>query len=161
VTDDAVAEVARAAAWELMQRYGPRLVTDTEAAIHADGDQYAHGQEPPAQYLDPVALGALIVSITQFGHQVYTDRKSKGQQPTREQVAQVIRIERRKHSDVTGDEAEVIDIISAKIIEYGHDKLPGWPSRPPRPRLVAASRSRAGLIACRLQYSVIVPDLRR
>lgn len=140
MTDDAVAEVARAAAWELMQRYGPRLVTDTEAAIHADGDQYAHGQEPPAQYLD---------------------RKSKGQQPTREQVAQVIRIERRKHSDVTGDEAEVIDIISAKIIEYGHDKLPGWPSRPPRPRLVAASRSRAGLIACRLQYSVIVPDLRR
>jgi hypothetical protein len=125
VIDDAVAGVARVAARELAPRHGSRLAADVEVVIHADGEHQE--QKAPGQYLDPVALGALIVSIAQFGYQVYTDRKNKGQQPTCEAIAQAIRIERRKHSDLTGEETEIIDIISAKIIEHGGDKLPGWP----------------------------------
>jgi hypothetical protein len=124
VIDDPVARVARAAAEELVPRYGPRLAAEAEAAIHAGGQQ-ARERTAPDQYFDPVALGALIVAIAQFGYQVYSDRKGKGQQPTREAIAQAIRIERRKHSDLTGEEAEVIDIVSAKIIESGDSELPG------------------------------------
>ena len=114
--NDEVAGVARAVAGELAPRHGPRLTAAVEAAIHADGDQE---QKAPGQYIDPVALGALIVAIAQFAYQVYTDRKKKGQEPTRESVAQATRIERRKHSDLTGEETEIIDIISAKIVERG------------------------------------------
>ena len=126
--NEEVAGVARAAAGELAPRYGPRLTAYVEAAIHADEGHQDPGQKAPGQYVDPIALGALIVAIAQFGYQVYTDHKKKGQQPTREQIAQAMRIERPKHSDLTGEETEVIDIISAKIIEHGGDKLPGWPS---------------------------------
>ncbi len=122
--DDAVAGVARAVSGELAPRYGTRLVADVEAGIYANNGRQAQEQEEPGQYLDPVALGALIVAIAQFGYQVYTDRKNKGQQPTREAIAQAIRIERRKYSDLTGEEAEVIDIISRKIIEHADEKLP-------------------------------------
>ncbi|HEX3963611.1 MAG TPA: hypothetical protein VHZ03_44400 [Trebonia sp.] len=126
--NDEVAEVARAAAGELVTRYGPRLAAYVEATIHADGEHQGQEQKTPGQYVDPIALGALIVAIAQFGYQVYTDRKNKEQKPTREAIAQAIRIERRKHSDLTGgEETEVIDIVSAKIIERGEDKLPGWP----------------------------------
>jgi hypothetical protein len=127
VIDDTVAGVARATAGELVPRYGSRLAADVEAAIRATGGHQAQEQNAPGQYIDPIALGALIVAIAQFSYQVYTDRKSKGQQPTRDAIAQAIRIERRKHSDLTGEETEVIDIVSAKIIEHGDDKLSGWP----------------------------------
>lgn len=105
--------------------HGPRLTAAVEAAIHADGGHQE--QKTSDQYIDPIALGALIVAIAQFGYQVYTDRKGKGQQTTREAIAQAIRIERRKHSELTGEETEVIDIVSAKVIEHGGDQLPGWP----------------------------------
>jgi hypothetical protein len=125
VVSNAVAAVARAAAGKMAPRHGPRLTAAVEAAIHADGGHQE--QKTPGQYIDPIALGALIVAIAQFGYQVYTDRKDRGQQPTREAIAQAIRIERRKHSELTGEETEVIDIVSAKVIEHGDDQLPGCP----------------------------------
>jgi hypothetical protein len=79
VIGNAVVAVARAAAEEIAPRHGSRLTAAVEAAIHADGGHQE--QEPTGQYTDPVALGALIVAIAQFGYQVYTDRKGKGQQP--------------------------------------------------------------------------------
>ncbi len=119
--DDKVAEVARAVAGQLAPRYGPRLTAYVEAAIHADDGHQGQEEKAPGQFVDPISLGALIVALAQFGYQVYTDHKKKGQQPTRETIAQATRIERRKHSDLTGEETEVIDIISAKIIERGDD----------------------------------------
>lgn len=115
--DDTPAVAARAAAEALAPRYGPRLAANVEAAIHA-GDGQPQGPPTPAQYLDPVALGALIVSIAQLGYQIYCDRKKGRQQPTQEEIARVIRIERRRHSDLHGEEFEIINIVSAKIIEH-------------------------------------------
>jgi hypothetical protein len=140
VVSNAVAAVARAAAGEMTPRHGPRLAAAVEAAIHADGGHQE--QKTPGLYIDPIALGALLVAIAQFGYQVYTDRKDRGQQPTREAIAQAIRIERRKHSELTGEETEVIDIVSAKVIEHGGDQLPGWPvnQRAARPRYNSTSR---------------------
>jgi hypothetical protein len=124
VIDDGTAAAARAVAEELVPRYGPRLVADVEARIHAGDAQQAEQSTKPDQYVDPVALGALIVAVAQLGYQIYSDHKKKGQRPTCEMIARAIRIERRKHSDLTGDEAEVIDIVSAKIIENGDGELP-------------------------------------
>jgi hypothetical protein len=124
VVNNAVAAVARATAAEMAPSHGPRLTAAVEAAIQADDGHPEH--KTPGQYIDPIALGALIVSIAQFGYQVYTDRKDRGQPPTREAIAQAIRIERRKHSELTGEETEVIDIISAKVIEQGGNQLPSW-----------------------------------
>jgi hypothetical protein len=103
---------------ELVPRYGSRLAADIDSAIHASARQQAQEEGTPGQYLDPVALGALIVAITQFGYQVYKDRKKNGQRPTREEIAQVMRI-KRCSTGLSGGEAEVIDIVSAKIIEHG------------------------------------------
>jgi hypothetical protein len=113
------AGVARAAARELGPRYGLRLAADVEAAIHASYGHQAQRHKAPDQYLDPIALGALIVVIAQLGYQVYSDRKKSGQPPTREEIAQAIRIERRRHGDLSAEEDEVIVIVSAKIIERG------------------------------------------
>jgi hypothetical protein len=55
---DPVEAVARAAAERLTPDYGPRLKTDVEAALYARGSERG-----PDQYIDPVALGSLIVSI--------------------------------------------------------------------------------------------------
>jgi hypothetical protein len=120
VVSKAPAGIARAAAVELVPKHGHRLTAAVEAAIHADSGH--EEQKTPGQYIDPIALGALIVAIAQFGYQVYTDRKNKGQQPTREAIAQAIRIERREHGQLTGEETEIIEIISAKIIEHADDQ---------------------------------------
>ncbi|HEX4833957.1 MAG TPA: hypothetical protein VH478_23025 [Trebonia sp.] len=93
-------------------------MAEVEAAIGADGGE----EVSRGQYFDPVAVGALIVAIAQFGYQVYTDRRSQGQKPTRESIAQAIRVERRKHSDLTGDETEVIEIVARQIIERSDDE---------------------------------------
>jgi hypothetical protein len=89
VIDDTAAEAALAAAEGLVPRYGPRLTADVGARIYADGGPA--GQTVPDQYVDPIALGAVIVAIAQSGYQVYTDRKKNGQQPAREEIAQAIR----------------------------------------------------------------------
>lgn len=121
---DTAAGVARAAAGELSPRYGPELAADVETAIYEDGRHQVAERTPPDQFVDPIALGALIVSITQLGYQIYSDHKKKGQPPTREVIARVIRIERRKHGDLTAEEAEIIDMVSGIIIERGDNELP-------------------------------------
>jgi hypothetical protein len=121
VIDNVAAMVARAAAGDLTPAHGPRLTAAVEAAIQANGGREKH--KTPDQYIDPIAVGALIVAIAQFGYQVYTDRKKRGQNPTREGIAQAIRIERRKRSELTGEEIEIIEIISAKLIEQADDQL--------------------------------------
>jgi hypothetical protein len=55
---DPVEHTVRAAAHRLVAEHGPGLVTDVEAALHARGSA-----QRPEQYLDPVSLGSLIVSV--------------------------------------------------------------------------------------------------
>lgn len=177
--DNVAAMVARAAAGDLTPTHGPRLTAAVEAAIQANGGRGK--QKTPDQYIDPIAVGALIVAIAQFGYQVYTDRKKRGQNPTREGIAQAIRIERRKRSELTGEEIEIIEIISAKLIEQADDQLrepesgpclglnsrvwtPDYPAVHPRQRtplrdkLLCTSRLSASFVllirhgACQMQH---------
>lgn len=110
MSDDAVGAVARATAKELAPQYGPRLQAEVEAALYSTG---ASG--PPSQYFDPVAVGSLIVSIAALAWQVYNDRKKQGEKPTKTTMASVLRVERRKHADLTATEETVIEIVSAEI----------------------------------------------
>jgi hypothetical protein len=107
---------------ELAAQYGPWLTAEVETRIYNDGRQQAPERAAPDRYIDPIALSALIVAVAQLGYQVYSDQRKKGHQPDRDAIAQPIRIERRKHGDLTEEEAEVIDIVSAKIIECGDDE---------------------------------------
>lgn len=117
--DDVTAAVARAAAEELVPQYGSRLAVDVENAISM-GD----GRRPGEQYFDPVALGALIVAIAQFGYQVYSDQRKKGQRPTREAITESVRIEHHRGGDLTAEETAVIEIVVTKMIEYAEGEPP-------------------------------------
>lgn len=111
-----VAEAARAAAQQLIPQYGPRVTAEVEAALYAPGEP-----GPPQQYFDPVAIGALILAVAQFAYQVYSDRKKKGEKPTRDTVARAVRVEWRKETDLSAGAEKVIEIVSAEIVQRGDD----------------------------------------
>ena len=82
--NDPVQDGARAAAERLAADQGPRLVGDVERALHE--------REAPDQYLDPVSLGGLIVSIATLAWTVYTDLKKRTEQPSPEVVTRTVRV---------------------------------------------------------------------
>jgi hypothetical protein len=83
---DVVNVAARAAAERLAPDFGPELVPDVEAALSVQGSARSE------QYLDPVSLGSLIVSIVGLAWTIYTDLRKKSADPAPE-VTRVIRIE--------------------------------------------------------------------
>jgi hypothetical protein len=117
VTDQDVAAVARATAGWLAPRYGPRLVTEVEAGIYGDDEQ-----SPPGQYVDPVALGSLIVSIAALGWQIGSDLVKRGEKPVPDGLAQRIRVERRLESDVTNAEEKIVEIVSIEVVKRLDDE---------------------------------------
>ena len=66
---DGAATAARAAAQRLAADYGPALPQHVEAALHAPA-------EPPTRYVDPVAIGGLIVAVATLAWTVYHDLRT-------------------------------------------------------------------------------------
>jgi hypothetical protein len=62
-------------------------VTDVEAALH-DAER-----RRPEQYLDPISLGGLIVSIATLAWTAYNDLKNRTPKPDSEAIARKIRVE--------------------------------------------------------------------
>jgi hypothetical protein len=119
MSEDPVADAARAAAEELAPQLGrPQLAMDVEAALYARGDG---GQQRPAQYVDPVALGGLIVAVATLAWQVYRDLRKDGTRPGHDTLTRIVRFRRREISDVDGTEQKVIEVIAAEIIRADHD----------------------------------------
>jgi hypothetical protein len=114
LTDDPVAaSVAVAAARQLAAQFGlPRLPLDVEAAIRSRG-----AMEQPEQFIDPVVLGSLIVSIASLAWQVYSDKKKEGSKPTRDTLTRIVRVRRRESGDLTGAEEKIIEVVAAEIIK--------------------------------------------
>ncbi|MGA2826712.1 MAG: hypothetical protein ABSF03_11390 [Streptosporangiaceae bacterium] len=112
MTDDRVGVAARAAASQLSAQYGPRLEAQVAAALYARGDE-----QPTRQFIDPVELGSLIVSIAGLAWQIYDDRRKQRQKPTAEELARAVRVEQRTRSDLTGFEEKVIEIVAVEIIK--------------------------------------------
>jgi hypothetical protein len=87
---------------------------EVEAALAAGADG------PRGQYVDPISLGALIVSIATLAWQVYTDLKDRNGEPSKEVVARRVRIQLRDSEDTpTPDDQKVIDIIVDETIKEG------------------------------------------
>jgi hypothetical protein len=110
--DPAVAQAARAAARELAPQLGVEVEADVEAVLNGDADG-----EPPTQFVDPISAAILIVALAQLGYQIYSDRKKKGEKPTKDALAAGIRNERREEVDPTEAEKKIIEIVSAEIVE--------------------------------------------
>jgi hypothetical protein len=117
VSDDPVATLARVAAQELASQFGqPGLMADVEEALYARGEK-----RPPDRFVDPVALGSLVVSIAGLSWQVYRDRKKGESKPTHDTLIRIVRIRRRETSDLTSAEEQIIEVVAAKIIEVDGD----------------------------------------
>ncbi|MEU7835028.1 MULTISPECIES: hypothetical protein [unclassified Nonomuraea] len=102
---DPAAEGARAAAHRLTAQYGPGLVTDVEAALHT-----RDASRRPDQYLDPISLSSLIVSVAALAWTVYTDLKQKTSTPAADVVTRTVRTELRRTRTMSVHDDEVIAI---------------------------------------------------
>jgi hypothetical protein len=110
---DPVSAGARAAAERLSPQYGPGLATDVEAALYTRGLE-----QRPDQYFDPVALGALIVSIATLAWTIYTDLKKKTPAPAPEVVARTVRVELSSRSDAGATSpGQITDVIVTEVIK--------------------------------------------
>jgi len=109
---DPVADAARAAAAILAPDHGPRLPAEVEAALAARGA----GQRP-GQYLDPVSLASLIVSIASLAWQVYTSQRDRAPgAPPADVIARQVRITLRDQDTVQSPGAErITEIIATEI----------------------------------------------
>lgn len=77
MSDYATALVARQAARDLALEFGPSLPDSVEVALAVDPlDQ------PASKVLDPISIGALIVSVAALGWTIYHDLKRDRETPT-------------------------------------------------------------------------------
>jgi hypothetical protein len=114
---DPIAASARATAQTLIPKYGPGLALDVEAALHA-----RRSAQPPEQFLDPVSLGSLIVSIATLAWTIYADLKKGTPDPKKDDVAHAVQdeLEARGDTDPTAH-AQMIDVVVTEIIKAAND----------------------------------------
>ena len=89
-----------------------QLPGDVEAALHARADAPAR-----EQYVDPISLAALVVSVASLAWGIYRDLSSKGDAPAREIVERRVRVEVRQIDAGTAPEQR------DRIIEVVVDEL--------------------------------------
>ena len=109
---DPAADAARAAAATLAPGLGADLPAQVEAALAARGQQ-----QRPDQFLDPVSLASLIVSIATIAWTVYNDQRKHTRQPLPETIAREIRIALRQQDTALPDGTEhITDVVITEII---------------------------------------------
>ncbi len=110
--DGPIQRSARLAAQRLAAGYGSHLVPNVEAALHAFGSR-----QRSDQYLDPVALAALIVSAAQLAWTLYSDLKTQHPQPSREVLARRVRVELSEDEGVSPrDRIRVIEVVTDEVV---------------------------------------------
>ena len=117
VISDPVATVARSAASRLTDKHGPGLAADVEAALHARGTE-----QRPEQYVDPIALGGLLVSIASLAWTVYTTLRQRTPNPSRDVLARAVRVELRARGDAApACQDQVTVVVITEIIRIADD----------------------------------------
>ena len=99
---DPITASARNAAQQLAPRHGTGLTTAVERALQ--------GQQTPDTYLDPTALGSLIVSAATLAWTVYKDLRTKTEHPHPDVITRTVRHEISKTHHLDADQDEVITI---------------------------------------------------
>jgi uncharacterized membrane protein YebE (DUF533 family) len=116
--NEPVAAVARASAQQLTDKYGPRLPTDVEAALHATDGR-------PQQYTDPVAIGSLIVSIAALAWTVYWNLKQGTPKPAPQIIIRTVRIEAPATIDLeTAERDRIIEAVVTEAIAHAETRAP-------------------------------------
>ncbi|HEU4421199.1 MAG TPA: hypothetical protein VFR67_01520 [Pilimelia sp.] len=111
---DPVEHIARAAAARLAAQHGPALPVDVEAALHARGPA-----REPDRYVDPISLGALIVSVASLAWTVYTDLRQKTTNPSPEVLTRTIRVQLRDVDRLDPTERDrVIDVVVTETVNH-------------------------------------------
>jgi hypothetical protein len=110
-----IERVARAAARRLAKHHGSRLAVHVEAALQERG---TNGR--PEQYVEPIALAALIVAAADLAWSVYADLRKKSAKPAPEVIFRQLRIELDQPRTIQPAERDhVIQIVVEEIIQQG------------------------------------------
>ena len=104
-----IATIARTTAHQLTDRYGPHLPTDVDAALH-------HTDGRPRQYVDPVAIGSLIVSIATLAWQIYQDLKKTAPEPKPHVITRTIRLQLSTTDIEPADRDHIIDAVVTETL---------------------------------------------
>lgn len=123
MTADPVAEASRSAAAFLAADLGQNLPSQVEAAL-ATRD----AARRPDQFLDPVALGGLVVSVATLAWTVYTDLRSRAkdasatnlhEEPEVDAIARRIRNELRQQDIALPPGTErITQVVVTEIIRH-------------------------------------------
>ena len=111
--NDAVADIARAAAGHVAGEPEPALVQDVEIALRARDD----AARPESYVLDPISLGSLIVAIATLAWTVHNDLRNRSSRPAAEVVARTVRVRLDDDGAVDGPERDrIIEIVVDETI---------------------------------------------
>ncbi|MGV9763568.1 hypothetical protein [Micromonospora tulbaghiae] len=117
---NAPAQIARSAARRLADAYGPTLPSEVEAALY----------EPPPwieqeRYIDPTAIGGLIVGVATLAWTVFTDLRDRRRKPDLEVVARAVRVRLRETSTLDPVSRDrIIDVVVEETSRAAEG--PGW-----------------------------------
>ena len=113
---DPIGIAARAAAQQLKAEAGPGLVAEVEAVLATRESPSA-----PPQYVDPIALASLIVTIASLAWTVYIDLKKRAAQPTAEVVARTVRVTRQDQGQAAAPD-HVVEVVVTETIRAAADQ---------------------------------------
>lgn len=123
MSDAVIATAARAAAAELAGELGqPALEVDVEVALYAAARNAGEDARPP-RFADPVAVAGLVLALTQFAYQVYTDQKKKHRRkPSGESVSREIRITQWENGEIPGSQQRILDVVIREVIKAADEE---------------------------------------
>lgn len=123
MSGETVATAARAAAAELAWELGqPTLEVDVEVALYAVASNAETDTRPP-RFTDPVAVAGLVLALTQFAYQVYSDQKKKhARKPSHESVAREIRIRQSDSGEAPNARQRILDVVISEVIKAADDE---------------------------------------
>lgn len=115
--EHAISEIARGAARRLSSDLRPGLQTDVEAALHADPDA-----ERPDQFVDPISLAGLIVSLATLAWTVYTDLHTEKPDPSPDTIRRTIRVKLRDSGTGPVDHDHLVEVVVDETIRTANQR---------------------------------------
>lgn len=114
--NEQVASTARTAAQRLAPEFGDRLPIDVERKLHE-----SVGVAPPDQYVDPVSVASLVVSIAGLAWTIYKDLRRQTASPPARVVARCVRVETPAAVDgavTITQQDHLIDVVVEETIRH-------------------------------------------
>ena len=116
--NDPVQIGAQAAAARLADEHGAHLLAEVDRALYTRG----RSQQPDQYVVDPVSIGALIVSIATLAWTVYTDLKTKAPNPSADVIARTVRVRLDPPAKVDADQRDrIIEVTVAETVRAARD----------------------------------------